>query len=319
MQLRELSRAVERWVNQGIIAADQGAAIIDFERRDSSSPQEMSPWAEVGVYVGLVFGLASGTALFLRGFPGDLPRLVAQGLVAVVGLIVGLRIAAKDGASLRRIGSVILGAGTVAFFGWAVTLQRRYLHWNIDPSILWASLVTFAFSLWAWGNRDRFAQFLTTIASAAACIAAVINVAKWSLPGEAVAAMFYAPAVGLIAARQRLRPRLFVFATASVVASLAALGFSSTHQWLGSLVGLLTAVGIFALGRHDRDTVILVIAGGFAFIDLVVFYATYVKGGPALLGVFVLSIGLFAAIYKQVLRPPHGEPSGRDDEVGSHS
>ena len=317
--MSDIQNRLEVWVQEGLVTKDQATAIAEFESRSTVTSVELSPWAEVAVYVGLIFGLASGTALFLRGFHGPTPRLIAQALVALVGLFFGSRIIEMQGHSRVRIGSVILAFGTVGAFGLTVDLLRQVLTLSIDSSLLIATALALVVSLWQWRNRDRFAQFLTTVAAAAGFVAAVLNTISLQPSAEVIASLFYVPAVALIAFRNRLRPSLFVFATGTTIASIAAQGFSSHHQWIGCVVGLVTSCAVFALARHERHTSVLVIAGGFAFFDLVVLYGSYIHGGGALAVVFTASVALFAVIYRRVLAPARDVKRDSASEVGSQS
>lgn len=310
---------IEAWVNAGLVSTEQGAAIRAFEERSEPDSNDLSPWAEVAVYLGLIFGLASGAALFLRGFHGPTPRLIAQGAVALVGLFFGSRIVTMPGHSRVRIGSVILAFGTFGAFGFAVDLMQHQLKISTDASLLVASALALIVSLWQWQNRERFAQFLTTVAATAALVASVINELSLHPAPEVIATLFYVPAILLVIFRKQLRPNLVVLITGTGIASIAALGYSSSHQWIGCVVSLITAGLILVVARHERHTSVVVIAGGFAFFALVRLYAAYIRGGGALAAVFVTSVALFAVIYRRVLAPTRNEAAEAPSEVASQS
>jgi len=317
--MSDVESRIETWVREGLVTPEQASAIRAFEESTTPSSTELSPWAEVAVYVGLIFGLASGAALFLRGFHGPTPRLIAQGVVALVGLFFGSRIIAMEGQSRIRIGSVILAFGTIGTFGFAVDLLQHQLKVSLDSALMVSSALVLILSLWQWRNRDRFAQFLTTIASAAGLVASMINELSLHPAPEVVATLFYVPAMLLVVFRNRLRPNLVVLTAGTAIASIAAQGYSSSHQWIGSVVGLATAGLIFGLARHERHTSVVVIAGGFAFFALVRLYVTYIRGGGALAVVFVASVALFAVIYRRVLAPSHNEENEATSDVASQS
>lgn len=317
--MSDIENRIDTWVHEGLVTPEQATAIRAFEDRETPPSVELSPWAEVAVYVGLIFGLASGAALFLRGFHGPTPRLIAQGVVALVGLFFGTRIISMEGHSRVRIGSVILAFGTAGTFGFAVDLLQHQLKVSLDASLLVASALTLILSLWQWGNRDRFAQFLTTVVAAAGLVASIINEISLHPSPEVVASLFYVPAMLLVIFRNRLRPNLMVFTTGTAIASIAAQGYSSSHQWIGCAIGLATAGVIFALARHERHTSVVVIAGGFAFFALVRLYLSYIHGGGALAVVFVASVALFAVIYRRVLAPSHNEEMEPASDVASQA
>jgi hypothetical protein len=317
--MSDIENRIDTWVHEGLVTPEQANAIRAFEDQETPSSVKLSPWAEVAVYVGLIFGLASGAALFLRGFHGPTPRLIAQGVVALVGLFFGTRIISMEGRSRVRIGSVILAFGTAGTFGFAVDLLQHQLKVSLDSSLLVSSALVLILSLWQWGNRDRFAQFLTTLASAAGLVASTINVLSWHPAPEVVASLFYVPAMLLVVFRNRLRPTLMVLTAGTAIASIAAQGYSANHQWVGCAIGLATAGFIFALARHERHTSVVVIAGGFAFFALVRLYLSYIHGGGALAVVFVASVALFAVIYRRVLAPSHNEEIEPASDVASQS
>lgn len=315
----DVSSRIAAWVSEGLVTSEQGEAIRLFEERTNPASDELSPWAEVAVYVGLIFGLASGAALFVRGFHGPTPRLIAQGAVALVGLFFGSRIIALAGHSRVRIGSVILAFGTIGSFGFAVDLLQHQFKVSVDASLLVASAVALIVSLWQWQNRERFAQFLTTVAATAALVASVLNELSVHPAPEVVATLFYVPAMLLVVFRNRLRPNLIVLTTGTAISSIAALGYSSSHQWIGCVVSLATAALILAVARYERHTSVVVIAGGFAFFALVRLYVSYIHGGGALAAVFLASVALFAVIYRRVLSPSRKVDSETPGDVASQS
>ncbi|MFA5890909.1 MAG: DUF2157 domain-containing protein [Actinomycetota bacterium] len=164
----ELGSALERWVDAGIITAEQRSAIDRLEAQGAPVPgSRVSAVVEVFVYLGIAAVVGSVVAL-LSQFWSDLGmsgRVGLLGALAVGSGVGGSALRGREAPPLARASAILwmLSSGFVASMGATIATTLK------DPREAATFLLTggpaFILSLVYWRAEPRAAQLLAVIAS----------------------------------------------------------------------------------------------------------------------------------------------------------
>lgn len=252
------------WVAEGLISDDQAGAIRHFEHLDelarvddvrTLAPQRLTTVAEVAVYLGSVIAFAGGAAIIGPNWEalGLLGQVVLGLAIAAVGFVAGTWMVRLAEPGTMRLGSFLWAIGTGGV-GLAVSVVMQ----EIDPSNEgWIPLViglpVLAIGAALWRNLDRPLQLLTGVVGLAligAGLGSLVDVPVLVASPIIWAASF---GFGLLAALQRVRPRLVALAVSSVGLMLASFMLGEESERLAAIVAVATAAGIVAYALVDRS------------------------------------------------------------------
>jgi hypothetical protein len=251
------------WAEAGLISDAEAAAINEFEHHtEPAAPPRLSLIAELATYLGAVIALAGGAAIIGPNWHQlRLGGQLALGLsIALVGFVVGTWLVRLGEPATQRVGSFVRLAGTG---GVALTIgvvvhaiDPREQAWY--PVTIGAAVLAIGLALWR--NRERPLELLTAGAGIAVL---AVGVTLWVEPS----AWVYSPiawigsaAFGVLAAFDRVRPRLVALAMASVGTYAACLSLASVSERTAAIAAVATTVGIAAFATHDRSIPLLVLA-----------------------------------------------------------
>jgi hypothetical protein len=296
----------QRWVDAGLITADQAQAIASFEHtRQPAKPEPVvAPAVEALAYVGGVL-LAVGAGMLVArvwedlGTPGHLTVLgAAATITGVVGLLVGEAepVAWRLRGFLWALssGGIAAVAGLTAFEG---------LDASGQPVALAIAGIGGLSSLAYWQLRDRPLQHLLTFVGLAVSVGATIT---W-VGGEGTSATIGVAlwALGALWAwhawSDRLPPALVGFPLGVMLTLIASAVVGGQVEWLAPLLGLATACGWVAIGTIRGEPMALApgVAGVFVYLPWTIGYffgaslgapAIVMLSGAALLGVVTLLV-----------------------------
>lgn len=304
-----LEERLTRWVDAGLISADQARAVTRFEDaqpggglptagKAEPSPG-LPPLAEALAYLGIVLVAASGTLVVVR-FWRDLHlggQMGIAALVAVLGLGAGAVLTRTADAGARRLGSFLSLCGTAGVGLAAGVLAADLGGHDAGVTALVAGLAVLLVSVGLWRNRDRLLPFLSSLGGAVATLAglrAVIDLhptpaeVGWTVWGAGVV-------LAGLGWWHALRPPLASLLVGVVGALGGAMAVADRHDALGAALGLATAVVavVGGVGGREPPLVAVGVAGFLVFLARIL--AIYVQGTVSAL--VVLFLGVVLVIY----------------------
>ena len=170
--MEELDRRVARWVEAGVIGAEQGEAILAFEAEGrEAGGRRRAVVAEVLGYLGGVLAVVAGFVLGAESWD----QLGQWGRVGVLAAVTGVLLAAgwwlrgSEGRVLPRLASVLWLGAVAGFAGLLAVLQEgRSDDALADPSLgVAAGALALAAVLYALERRvlQQVALFLAMVAT----------------------------------------------------------------------------------------------------------------------------------------------------------
>jgi hypothetical protein len=295
---------VQRWVDAGIVSADQGDEILALETNESvstshapvdTSHPSLSPVVELVSYIGVVVvGLSS--VLFLGHYWSGLGlagHVSVALMVTIAGLLGGYVVAQIGDAGARRLSGFLRLVGTAgAAMVTAVVVGPKVEHHH-GLGLLCVGLVVLTLSAVLWRNLDRSPQFLSTLLGVALTLSAVETVAHLrATPTEvAMFVWLFSMAVGLMAL-QMLRPAPTALLVGELGSFVGALALSFPDHLAGVLLGLVSTLVAVCVGfALERPPLIVIGTVGFFGFDFRIF-AIYLRSANAALGAFILGLTL---------------------------
>lgn len=307
---------VQRWVELGIITADQAAAI----RADQAGrPPAPAPFragfghtslvAEALGYLGgaiilVALGLASG-----RFWP-DLStgaRIALAALVTVGLVAAGLAVPASTGEAPERLRSVLWLLSTGTFGGLMILVAEQVFGWHDEAAALFMACGTAMLAAVLWWRHHHLLQHLAVMVTLV--MAAGTSTALLPDSGTSPVASIWAVGVAwyLLGWGGAVRPRRETELIGAVVAGVAAAGFA-VEPW-GSPLAIATVAVMALLAVRLRDLPLLVIAA-IATLNILPAMVTHYFPGLLSAAVVLLIVGvLLVAAAVVVIRTRGAERS----------
>jgi hypothetical protein len=302
--LRSPSTGVQRWVDAGLITADQADAIATFEEtRQPSRPEPVvAPAVEALAYLGGVL-LSVGAGMLVARVWEDLGtagHLAIVGAAASVVGVVGLLVGEAEPVAWRLRGFLwALSSGGIAAVAGLTAFE--VLDASGEPVALAAAGIGGLSSLAYWQLRDRPLQHLVSFVGLAVSVGVTISWVGGERTGAAIGVALWS--LGAVWAWQawcdRLRPALVGFPLGVLLTLVASAPVGDQVEWLAPLLGLATAGGWVAFGTIRAEPMALApgVAGVFVYLPWTIGYffgaslgapAIVMLSGAALLGVVTL-------------------------------
>ena len=292
------------WVEAGLIAPEQAAAIRHFEHLDEPvAPQRLTLIAEVASYLGSVIAFAGGAAIIGPNWEklGMIGQLVLAFAIAVVGFGIGTWLVHLAEAGTERLGSFLWMVGTGG-----VAMAAAVVMNEIDPSeeawypiVIGLPLVVIGLGLWR--NLDRPLQLLTAVVGFGATLGGMGGLIDVSMWVTAPAVWVIAAAFGVVAAFDHVHPRLVALALGAIGMMIGAMMFSSVSENTSAIVAMISAATVVAFALNDRSLELLAIGMVEFFIATTALMQTLLSGMvPRLIAVLVgLALVTYIALRAQ--------------------
>jgi hypothetical protein len=305
-----LRRHARRWVDAGLMSAEQADAVVRFEHPEVERELgEVTPrlglLAEATVYVGSVLALLAGA--FVMGQSWDsvpVPVRVLVGLV-VTGLgLGGGRIVVRigDAGALRLAGFLrAIGAAGAGFAAGVTAVESDAPDWVIGVSV---GVVLSAVGIALWRNLDRPLQMFTTVAGAIAIgvgIASSVQPPGWIVGASVWVAGLLFGAAGMT---QRLRPPVYVASVGAVAMILGAFGAIDLLGDAGLFAVMATAAAVVVAGVAMHTVPVLAIGVLGLLQSTVQALATLVRGAVGLIVVMVIGVAMVVIVLDRARRRP---------------
>jgi hypothetical protein len=320
-----LSDTLDRWVADGLLAADQAEAILEHERsavttgrritKAPAAPRRIPAYAEALGYLGGVLALAGLTLLVANYWP-DMStsiRMVLSLVTTIVLVVAGALVHEQIDPALARLRWFLwtLASATAAVF--TGVLMIATLEVDTPALVVAACAATVAFTsglLW-WGHDRPVQEFLflgAVIVSAATFMTAVTNSGFGGLTAWLLAAIILA--VGL----RGLTPQPMIPHVVGTVAIMVG-AFVTVSAWMGAgaLFVLATAGGLLLLAALPRLTmevtqrVVLIVVGTLGAlqgIPMTLGYFANEAGGATGLATWAIGVVLMTVGARRLLRAP---------------
>jgi hypothetical protein len=336
--VEDLGRRVERWVAAGVIAREQGEAILalegeaadaaggsgGLEERSGSPPADGEPGrravvVEVLGYLGGGLALVAGFVLGAESWAelGYWGRAGVLGAVTAALLGAGWRLRTGDGRVLPRLASMLWLGAVAAFAGLlAVLLGGRSDDAVDDPTLAVAGgALVLAGGLYLVERRvlQQVALFGAAVATMLAA-GGPLEVSWAGLEGAGLAVLGAAwlelGRRGLVGPR-RTSEALGGLAVVSGCEALATVGRASAGFGVGGWglwLGLAAAVALLVAGSALRRNVLLGIGAAAMVVFLAQAAGRYWRDVGAPLAILLVGLGLVAvAVVLARLRPARGD------------
>jgi hypothetical protein len=319
-----LSDALDDWVAEGLLSAEQAVAIRDRERTSRAPGRGVQPpeplrriplFAEALGYLGGVLALA-GLALLIANYWPDMTTSVRLmlSLVTTLALIgAGAIVEEHIDPALARLRWFlwILSSATAALFTEVLMVDALELDTSIFVVAACAGVIAIENAiLWRW--RDRPAQELLLLV--AAIVGAATFIGGFTNDGVAGFTAWLLAAAVLAAGLRGVTPRPMILHVVGAVAMTVG-AFFVVSQWMGAGGLLITStVGLlFVLASLPRLTisvrqrvVLLVVAaiGGLQGIPLTLVHFSGDAGGVTGLATWALGGFVMFCGARRLLRGP---------------
>jgi hypothetical protein len=304
---------VRRWVNAGVVSAQQGEDILRFERAGAASTRpagtaavrRLSPVAELVSYLGVVLVLVSGGLSVSRlwhglGFGG---RVAVGVMVAGLGFVGGRAIARVGDPSTTRLGWFLWLCGTGGVAMSTAVLVDRWSGHRSGWTVFVTGLVVLALSVGLWRNLERPLQFLSSVAGLCVSVAGLGVLANWNPSPMTVGGLVWIAAAGLaLLAMKVVHPSMIALVVAQGGVFVGAMAMTSSSRGLGVALGLLSGAGGVALGLRTRRAPVTALGVVSFFVFTVRLLSIYLRGPGATLGAFVLGVALVGAVLWRATR-----------------
>jgi hypothetical protein len=310
-----LDTLLARWVADGLVSAEQAAAIRDAERDTAvvappePPPESAEPTGTFSTGHALLveaFGYLGGVVILVAAglvtarFWGDLSsggRVALCALATVLLVGVGLRVPRGPGDVIddpgRRLCAVLLGLGVA---GAAVTLgllANELLDLTGEPAaMLTSGGSALAAAVLAW-RRPAVVQQVATVVPLAVGAGVLASLLGAGTFGIGLAIWLVGPAWYALGTLGLFGPRRADAPLAAAVCVVGAVVATPTDA--GIVLGLVTTVAVVALALTRRDLLLLGVGALAAFLVLPSAVATWFPGSVAApLALLVVGFGLLA-------------------------
>jgi len=311
VNVEELGRRVEHWVEVGVISREQGDAILALE---GAHPEPAGGRRAVAVevlgYLGGGLALVAGFALGAESWTqlGHWGRVAVLAVVTTVLLAAGWRLREDRGRVLPRLASVLWLAAVAAFAGLLAVLLGGRSDDALDDPSLWVAGGALVLAGGLYLLERRVLQQVALFAAVVATMVAAGDELGW--PWERVEGYGFL-VLGLawleLGRRGLVGPRRTSEALGSLVLlsgpEVLDAGGAGPGDW-GLWLGLVLAVGLIVAGSALRRNVPL----GIGAVGMVVFLGQLAGqhwrdlGAP--LAILLVGLGLVvAAVVLARLRP----------------
>jgi hypothetical protein len=297
-------RHAHEWVDAGLVSDQQVDAIRHFEHLDEqpSAPLRLTVAVEAASYLGSSLALAGGAVMVGRSWDelGLVGQLLVAFAVSAVGFAAGSWILRLGEAGAARLGSFLWTIGTGG-----VVMAIVVVHLHVETSAAWLVALSIGapvlvIGLVLWRNLNRPLQMLTALAGLAATVGGLVDLSGIELSTSQVAAAVWASAVvfGVLAALDRVNPKLVALVVALVVAFFAATSLVDSYERLGpALAAFTTAVVVVYSLRQSLIVLLGLSLLGFLIAVTVLIEAIFsgVVAGlvAALLGLLIVVVAVF--------------------------
>lgn len=298
-----LDEHAREWVAEGLISDHQAGAIRHFEHLDEEgvqplAPQRLTTVAEVAVYLGSVIAFAGGAAIIGPNWDalGLLGQVVLGLAIAVVGFVAGTWMVRLAEPGTVRLGSFLWAVGTGG-----VALAVAVVMHEIDPGEEgWVPLAigvpVLVIGVALWRNLDRPLQLLTGVVGLVLIGAGIGGLVD--VPVLVAAPILWTASFvfGLLAAVQRVHPRLVALAVSAVGLMIASFMLGDESERLAAIVAVATAAGIVAYALVDRSWPLVVLGLGAFFLAMTMAMQTVLHGMGARLVAVLGGLLVVAAV-----------------------
>lgn len=301
-----LPEHLDRWVQTGIVTAEQARAIARYEGVEepvvAPPGQPGSPnlglLAEAVSYLGIALMTASG-ALVTARFWKDLHfggRLAIGLLVIIAGFAAAAVVERIGDQGARRLASFLqlFATGGVALSAGVIAVAAGSHDAGVTASAVGPPV--FITGAVLWRNQERVLPFLSALAGLTVSAVGLSSIAGWTPTPTEKALTVWAAAVtiGVLGGWGRLHPALPALLVAEIASLVAALFVVDRHHAPGLILGLITAltalISGMALGHRSVEAISVV--GCTVFLGYTL--GLYVKGPAAAVAILVLGAVLVA-------------------------
>lgn len=313
-RLRSIESETARWVDAGLITAEQASAVVEFERRSATGRSPVV--AEVLAYLGAALVVAAVVTLVASRW-SDLvlgPKLVLLGVAAAVGVVGGAVARTRSGGAFDRVTTVLWFASLGAVGGFvAVAAGIEGLDWSEDavPVAVAGTVTAAALGLYLFHRRGP--QLLALTGSSTAFVALLLQLAGVEYAPAYGSVLILAGAMWLLQSLvPLLRPAPVAFVAGGVIAYIGSAVMSDEWVIAGLTIGVAGAVAIVVLSLRTRDLVHLFTGAVGLFVTLPRFAVELIGesiGAPLALlvvGVLVIAVSVLAGRL-------HGHPEADRD------
>ncbi len=300
---------VDKWVDAGLISAEQGAAISRYEHiGERAAPQRLPLLAEAASYVGSVLALMGGLAAVGPNWDdiGLLGQLAVALGVALVGFVAGTWLVHLAEEGTTRLGSFlwVVGTGGVAM---AVVAAMA----EIDPrDEAWIPFVVglpvLVIGLLLWRNHDRPLQLVTAVVGAGTSLGGLTELVD--LPETAVggALVGFGLCFTTAAVFHRIEPRLVGMIVGSFSAWSGGFVLMDLNEHLGLLIALAVAMSVVLIALREGLIALLVLGVIGSLIATEGLLATTFTGAVASLIVTVIGLAIVVVTVLRARRTGQG-------------
>ncbi len=314
-----VSRQLDRWVEHGLITADQADAIRRFERAEAP-PVRLPPVAEAAAYLGILLAVAAAYALWtqLAEDEGDPTRLWLSGGFVLVLLLVGWAVGRGEERATRRLGATLwllaaIAAGFVTLDGYRVATDGGGLPDVTTLAVGVAGLIV------GGGTYLLRREAATQVAAFLGLVVTLVGLPVWLIDDPEthswaiVVALLSAGAAWLgLDAQRRLPPSRVGAVLGSIAVEIAPLFALAEGGQTGPslLVGTAVSAGLLLAGVRLPGSAVMVVAalGLFGYLTgAILHYFGETVGAPlALLAGGALMLGVALVVTR--LRRKEGPP-----------
>lgn len=264
---RETLARLDRWVEHGLISAEQAEGIRKFEGTGPARDR-LPPVAEAVAYLGILLAVAAALALWIRladDGSGDVPRLAVSVGVTVVLLAAGWPVGARPDPAMRRIGAALWLLGTIGA-GFA-TLDGYVAATDGSPPDVTTFAVGTTALLVGGGAYLLRREAATQVGAFLGAAVAIVGLPVWLLSEDAAARtlpvlLLVLGATWLLADALGWLPPSGVGRVLGAIAALLAPLFGveeAPGAWL--LLGSAVSAGLLVAGVRLPGTAVTVLAG----------------------------------------------------------
>ncbi|HEX9260189.1 MAG TPA: DUF2157 domain-containing protein [Acidimicrobiales bacterium] len=298
-----------KWVDAGVVTAEQADAIVRLEATPAAAAEEGLPLTtELLAYLGSVLAMMGGLFVVARKWE-DLPfagRLAVGLAIAVAGFLGGRSVGRLHGDGAERLSGFlqVIGIGGLAVTSGVVAVEAG----SDDPGLtaLVVGPVVMAAAALCWRNRERPLQLLALAGGFVAALAgsgAVIDSPPWV---AGIGVLVVSVGLGLLAWRELVHPALVAMLLASLGLVVGAEMLQDLQRDLGVVLGLVAAAAVVAGGLAQNRMPVLAF-GIIAFlVALQILLSTYVRGPLGALGVLLVGLVLVVVVIVRSTHHPTG-------------
>lgn len=297
---RSLSGLLDRWVNAGLISAEQSAAIAAHEAAPAApgapaGPRRRVPMvAEALGYLGGMLGII-GITVWVAGFWRDIAggtRLGVSAGVAVVLIAVGWLVRAGDEPALARLRGFVWLAGSAASGVVGGVVANDVLDATSGQSVaIGAATGVFVVSAALWAGRVRPAQQFSALAALEVGTGLVV----WALSGSVASglAVLAVSSLVLLAGVRRITPTPWLATLIGAAGALigSALPIERWHE-PGSLLAIAVGLAVATIAETPR----LTLGRGERIALLVFAVVDFLFNVPSTIGYFARDAGIVTGL-----------------------